>query len=102
DGGGEVASADAVEGEGEVVGAEDDDGPDGRKTGADIFFEVERGVAPGLFAHRGRGLAKLVGGAGELDVFEARGDGQSGFFGGGCDDAVGGGFDVRGVGFEEG
>jgi hypothetical protein len=50
DGGGEVSSADAVEGEGKVVGAEDDDRADGGVAGADIFFEVECGVAPGLFA----------------------------------------------------
>src|ERR1700756_3075886 len=100
DGGDEVSSADAVEGEGKVVGAEDDDGADGGEAGADIFFEVEGGVAPGFFAHGGGGLAELVGGTGKLDVFEARCDGESGFFGCGGDDAVGGGFDVCGVSFE--
>ena len=102
DGGGEVASADAVEGEGKVVGAEDDDGADGGEAGADIFFEVEGGVAPGLFAHCGCGLAKLVGGAGEFDVFEAWGYGKGGLFGCGSDDAIGGGFDVGRVCVEEG
>ena len=57
DGGGEVASADAVEGEGKVIRAEDDHGSNGSKAGADIFFEVERGVAPGLF----RGLRLRLG-----------------------------------------
>src|SRR5258708_6438567 len=86
DGGGEVSSTNAVEGEGKVIGTKDNDRSDGSEAGADIFFEVESGVAPGLFAHCGGGLAKLVGGAGEFYVFEAWGDGQSGFRGGGCDD----------------
>src|SRR5580692_11035150 len=96
--GGKVASADAVEGEGKVIGAEDDDGADGREVRADIFFEVEGGVAPGLLASRGCGLTKLVGGARKLDVFETRAGGKSGLFGGGCDDGGSVGFDVGGVG----
>ncbi len=102
DGSGEVSAADAVEGEGEVVGAEDDDGADGREAGADVFLEIERGVTPGLFAYCGSGLTELVGGAGEFDVLEARGDGKGGLFGCGCDDGGCGGFDVVCVGFEEG
>ena len=102
DGSGEVSAADAVEGEGKVVGAEDDDGADGSEAGADIFFEVEGGVAPGLFAHCGRGLAKLVGGAGKFDVFEAWRDGESGLLRCGGDDGCGSGFNVGGVGVEEG
>jgi len=102
DGGGEVSTADAVEGEGKVVGAEDDDRADGGEAGADIFFEVEGGVAPRLFANCGSGLAKLIGGAREFDVFEAWCDGQSGLFGGGFDDGWCGGFDVGCVGVEEG
>ena len=68
DGCGEVASADAVEGEGKVIWAEDDDRTDGSEAGTDIFFEVEGDVAPGFFAHSGCGLTELVGGAREFDV----------------------------------
>ena len=102
DGCGEISAADAVEGEGKVVGPEDDDGADGGEAGADVFLEIERGVAPGLFAYCRGGLTKLVGSAGEFDVLEARGDGKGGLFGCGCDDGGCGGFDVGCVGFEEG
>jgi hypothetical protein len=102
DGSGEVSSADAVEGEGKVVRTEDDDGADRSEAGADIFFDVEGCVTPGLLAHCGGSLAKLVGGAGEFDVFEARGDWKCGFLRRSCDDGSGSGFDVSGVGFEKG
>ncbi len=102
DGRGEVASADAVESERKVVRPKDDDGADGSKAGANIFFEVEGGVVPGLFAHCGSGLTELVRGAGKLDVFEARRHGKGCLFGSGCDDRWCGGFDVGGVGVKEG
>ena len=87
---------------GKLLGPKMTTGPDRGETGADIFFEVEGSVAPRLLAHCRRCLAKLVGGAGKLDVFEAWGYGKSSFFGSRCDDAVSGGFDVAGVSVEEG
>ncbi len=80
DGGSEVASTDSVEGEREIVGPEDDDGTDGREAGTDVLLEVKSGMTPGFFARRGCGLAKLIGGAGQLDVFQAGCDRKSRLF----------------------
>src|SRR5580698_377036 len=102
DGGGEVASANTVEGEGKVVRAEDNDRPYRGEAGTDILFEVECCVAPRLFADSSCGLAKLVRGARKFDVFEPRRGGKSSLLGGGGDDGIGVGLDVIGVGLKEG
>ncbi len=61
-GGREIAAADGVEGEGEVVGAEDRDGaPERGKPGADAEPGVDRGAAPGPVATGRGGLAELGG-----------------------------------------
>ena len=95
DGGGEISAADAVEGEGKVVGAEDDDGADRGEAGADVFFEVDGGVAPGLFATAAAAWRSWLVVRGSSTSLRRGADGKGGLFGCGGDDAVGGGFDVR-------
>jgi len=61
DGCGEVSSADAVEGEGKVVRAEDHDRTDGREVGADVRLGVDDGVGPRSLAGCGGSLSELRG-----------------------------------------
>ena len=101
DGGGEVASADTVEGEGKVVRAEDDDWADRREAGADVLFKVECCVTPRFLTCCSCSLAKLIRSARKLNVFEPWSHRESSLFSCGRDDGGSGGFNVRGIGFEE-
>ena len=47
---GKIAAADAIEGEWEVVGAEDDDRAYRSEVGADVQLEIEGCALPGFFS----------------------------------------------------
>ena len=50
DGSGKIATADAVEGEWEIVRAENDDRTYGSEAGADVQFEIEGCALPGFLS----------------------------------------------------
>ena len=103
DGGGEVTARDAVEGEGEVVRPEDGDAPfEGPVHGADAAAGVDGGQAPGPGQGRGRRLAELAGGSGQLDPGQPGRGGKAGLGLGHGDDLAGAGLDAAGEGLEEG
>jgi hypothetical protein len=101
DGSGEISATNAVEREWKVVGPEDNNRPDGGEAGADIFFEVESCVAPGFFAHSSSGLPELIRRSGQFDILQSWCDRKSSLFRRGCDDSIGGRFDIGGVVLKE-
>jgi len=87
---------------GKLLGPKMTTGPMGAKQERIFFSRSRVAVSPGLFAHCGRGLAELVGGAGEFDVFRRGVTGEQSLLQRRQTMGGGRGFNVIGVGIEEG
>ena len=102
DGGGEIPAGRRVESEGEIVRAENDDGPaQGLMDRTDVRRGVDRGASPRPVPDGAGGLPELVRRAGKLVGTEAGFFGQGGLAMGRFDEFAGPPFDFLGQMLEE-